>query len=62
VIVVRSRNGVAVRLTDERWGHISRRYPEMKEQKERVLETIGELRTGSSSLRILQPGHPKAGE
>lgn len=42
MIVVRSRNGVAVRLTDERWGHISRRHPEMKEQKERVLETVSE--------------------
>lgn len=32
VLVVSSQNGVPVRLTDERWGHIVRRHPEMREQ------------------------------
>jgi len=27
VLIVRSRNGVPVRLTDERWDHIARRHP-----------------------------------
>jgi hypothetical protein len=42
MIVVRSRNGIAVRLTDERWSHIARRHPEMKGQKASVIETVGE--------------------
>lgn len=42
MIVVRSRNRVSVRLTEERWGHIRRRHPEMVEQKERVLETVSD--------------------
>ena len=42
MIVVRSRNGVAIRLTDERWEHIAGRHPEMKTQKERVLQTVTE--------------------
>lgn len=42
MLIVRSRSGVAIRLTDERWGHIARRHPEMAEQRERVLETVVE--------------------
>lgn len=42
MLIVRSRNGVAIRLTEERWGHIARRHPEMAEQRERMLETVGE--------------------
>jgi len=42
VLIVRSRNGVAIRLTEERWGHIARRHPEMAEQRERLLETVVE--------------------
>jgi len=40
--IVHSRNGVPVRLTEERWQHIMRRHPEMDNQRERVLETLAE--------------------
>ncbi len=40
MIVVYSRNGVPVRLTQERWNHILRRHPEMANQRDRVLETL----------------------
>jgi hypothetical protein len=40
MLVVRSRNGVAVRLTEDRWRHIIHRHPEMVEQREPVLETM----------------------
>lgn len=42
MLIVRSRNGVSVRLTEERWHHIVRRHPEMDDQRERVLETLAE--------------------
>lgn len=42
MLIVRSRNGVAIRLTEERWGHIARRHPEMSEQRDRLLETVVE--------------------
>ena len=40
MITVYSKNGTPVRLTDERWAHIVKRHPEMKNQKDKVLETI----------------------
>jgi hypothetical protein len=40
MLIVRSRNGVPVRLTDERWLHIISRHPEMRELRDRVLETL----------------------
>lgn len=40
MLIVRSRNGVPIRLTDERWQHIARRHPEMADQRDRVLETV----------------------
>ncbi len=42
MIIVRSHNGVPVRLTEERWRHIMRRHPEMDSLRERVLETVSE--------------------
>ena len=42
MLIVRSRNGVPVRLTEERWQHIIRRHTEMGDQRERVLETVAE--------------------
>lgn len=42
MLIVRSRNGVPVRLTDERWQHVVTRHPEMKDQRERVLEALAE--------------------
>lgn len=40
MLVVRSKRGVPVRLTDERWHHITERHPEMKDLKETVVDTI----------------------
>ncbi len=42
MIIVKSRNNVSLRLTNERWNHIAQRHPEMDGQKERVLETVTE--------------------
>lgn len=42
MLIVRSRNRVPVRLTEERWRHIVHRHPEMGDQRERVLETLAE--------------------
>jgi hypothetical protein len=42
MLIVRSHNGVPVRLTEERWQHIVRRHPEMDDQREQVLETLAE--------------------
>ena len=42
MVIIYSKNGVAIRLTVERWNHIVRRHPEMISQKERVLQTIAE--------------------
>jgi hypothetical protein len=42
MLIVRSRNGVPIRLTQERWQHIVHRHPEMEDQRERVLETVAE--------------------
>ena len=40
--IVRSRNGVPVRLTEERWQHIVRQHPEVDGQREKVLEALAE--------------------
>jgi hypothetical protein len=42
MLIVYSQNAIAVRLTTERWQHITHRHPEMAEQRERVLETLAE--------------------
>jgi hypothetical protein len=42
MLIVRSRNGVPVCLTDERWRHVVSRHPEMETQRERILETLVE--------------------
>jgi hypothetical protein len=36
----RSQAGITVRLTDERWHHISRGHPELRDQRARVLEAV----------------------
>lgn len=38
--VVVSVNAVPIRLTDERWQHITSRHPEMVDQQEKLLEAI----------------------
>lgn len=40
MLVVRSRNRIPVRLTEERWRHVVVRHPEMDGQREKVLETL----------------------
>lgn len=40
MLIIRSMNGVPVRLTQERWQHILHRHPEVDTQCERVLETV----------------------
>jgi hypothetical protein len=40
VIIARSRTGVPIRLTDERWHHITSHHPELSDQRERVVETL----------------------
>jgi hypothetical protein len=42
MLIGRSRNGIPVRLTEERWQHIVHGHPEMENQRERVLETLAE--------------------
>ena len=42
MVIVKSKNNVSIRLTTERWKHIVTRHPEMLDQKEHVLETIGD--------------------
>ncbi len=42
MIVVRSRDGVLVRLTEERWQHIVRRHPEMIDLRDQVVRTLAE--------------------
>ncbi len=37
---VKSVNGIAVRLTDERWAHITEEHPELAGMRLEVLETI----------------------
>jgi LysM repeat protein len=41
MVIVKSKNNVSIRLTTEKWEHIVTRHPEMLDQKEHVLETIG---------------------
>lgn len=40
--IVRSRSGVPVRLTDERWKHISENHPEVVDMRSEILETLAE--------------------
>lgn len=38
--IIRSRNGVPIRLTEERWGHIAENHPELAVMRAAVLETV----------------------
>jgi len=42
MLIVRSHNGIPIRLTEERWAHIIKRHPEMENLREGVLETLVE--------------------
>ncbi|MGH3803291.1 MAG: hypothetical protein ACRDTD_24800 [Pseudonocardiaceae bacterium] len=56
--IVRSRNGVAVRLTDERWAHITEEHNELAGLRPDVLEAVAEparILTGGAG-ELLTPG------
>ena len=38
--VIQSRNGIPIRLTDERWAHITEEHCELAGMREEILETI----------------------
>lgn len=40
--IIRSRTGVPIRLTDERWKHVSKNHPEVAPMRQEILETIAE--------------------
>jgi len=42
MLLAKSVGNVPIRLTKERWGHIISCHPEMKEQRDKVLETVRE--------------------
>ena len=42
VLIINSRSGIPVRLTEERWNHIVSGHPEMRDCRERVLETLAD--------------------
>jgi hypothetical protein len=50
VEVVSSKNGVPIRLTEERWSHTAEMHPELMEAKELILETV-------SDPDVVQRGH-----
>jgi hypothetical protein len=55
---VTSKNGVAIRLTDERWSHITEEHAELAGFRRDVLETVGEperiLAGGADELLALK--------
>lgn len=40
--IVRARSGVPLRLTEERWEHISTGHPEMSSMRPEILETVAD--------------------
>lgn len=62
MLVVLSRDGIPIRLTEERWRHIVHRHPEMAGQREQVLETLVEpdlIQEGDSGERLAIRFYPK---
>ncbi len=49
MIVVRSKTGKAIRLTDERWRHVMSNHPELATFRVQVLEAL-------AALEIIQKG------
>lgn len=63
LVIVPSKNGVAIRLTDERWAHITEEHSEVAGLRLDVLETITDpqriLAGGSGEMlavREIEPG------
>jgi hypothetical protein len=42
MVTADSVNGVPIRLTDERWRHITDGHPEMATERDRVMRTVAE--------------------
>lgn len=40
--IVQSHAGVPIRLTDERWQHLSGNHPEVADMRQEILETVAE--------------------
>lgn len=40
--IARSKNGISIRLTDERWTHITEEHAELQDLKSEVLTTIAD--------------------
>jgi len=40
MLIIKSVNNVPIRLSKERWNHITERHPEIKKQKGKVLKTL----------------------
>ena len=40
MLIVYSKNQVPIRLSQERWEHITKRHPEMENQKIKIEETV----------------------
>ena len=58
ISVISSRNGVPIRLTDERWAHITEEHCELAGLRAEVLETIADaervLAGGSEELLAIR--------
>jgi hypothetical protein len=60
--IIRSIAGTPIRLTTERFGHIAKRHPEMADQQDRILETLGApdyVQEGDSGTFIAVKSYPK---
>jgi hypothetical protein len=42
LLIGHSVERIPIRLTKERWDHICRRHPELRDQQQRVVETLGD--------------------
>lgn len=58
MIIVKSKNGIPLRLTDERWKHIITSHLDMVSNKEKLLETVKDpdmiLKGVSDELRAIK--------
>ena len=60
--IIRSIAGIPIRLTTERFGHIAKRHPEMADQQDCILETLGApdyVQEGDSGTFIAVKSYPK---
>lgn len=53
--IIKSKNGSSIRLTEERFNHITRRHPEISDEKGKIIETLGHpdfIQEGDSATLI----------